>query len=199
MKPEFLAYIWILAPFEALAVVPGPAPGLSGYRIGSVLEFENEITTSRCYPVVDKNGVIDLWVSEYHTAESRVLVRRCVEFEPRKGHDASEKRHGDSGPDWEELTVSERDGTLLASDLSLPAFQYFSNPGFCGTKVAYWIQDANRWSVRLYDLKSNSTLRTEFIREEVTETDNPNHFERPQWKDTCRLLLVEGHGPVESK
>jgi hypothetical protein len=183
---------------SAASLSPGPVSHPPGAKLGEPVVFENEITDNRCYPLITRKGLVLLWLSAMHEFDSRVLVRRCVEYDPRISVPAG-RRHGDSRVEWEELRFADPDSFPIASELELPGYQYFSNPSFCKSKVAYWIQDDHRWSVTIYDLAKSHVVATQFIRRDGLETDNPGHFEMPKWGDGCTKVSVSDHPPIEAK
>lgn len=154
--------------------------------LGEPVPFENMIDEHECYPLFIKNQLIG-WIHTAHKAGARVIVTKCFESQsPYAKFISPGALCGGLEDDLFELI--KKDSQWFLVRVSIPDFNYFSNPSFCGTKIAYWGRVGSVYSASVYDLKINKLIEKKILGESEAETDNRYHLPPPIWKPDCRSV-----------
>jgi hypothetical protein len=80
----------------------GVFPHLPNAKLGARVNFENEIDTNYCYPLL-VSGQVVAWLARAYRFNGTLLVQRCVEFDPSI-EETPGARHGGANDWWEEAT-----------------------------------------------------------------------------------------------
>src|SRR5215217_7272131 len=100
-----VAPTWILSaqatPERELRLAVGPFPHIAGSELGKSIDFENEIDIHRCFALLMKGEVV-AWIHRAHAIPTRVLVQRCVEYDPAFDQTPG-NRHGGVKQSWDRV------------------------------------------------------------------------------------------------
>lgn len=172
------------APTPQLVLATGPFPRIEDARLGVPIKFENEVDTTSCFPLLVSDIVV-AWLAHAHVAAGELLVNRCVEYDPSIEQTAG-NRHGGALEVWERVRLSADKLSLVTTPLGAIEWGLFSNPSFCGTRVAYWgLQKDGRLSARIFDVTSSKEVASRSIGTVMLETDARDAFARPRWNAQC--------------
>ena len=172
-------------------LVPGPFPSLEGTRLGEAEVFmrapvlpESPPARTRCAPLLDEGGAVLAWLSAADAAGGRVFVRRCVDGPaPEDGLPAGVRRGGEAD-EWE---TAARDGAggLVTTPLGLPDSTFYSNPAFCGARVAYWAFRGDELRAQVYDLDAGAVLASDARGAIYLVADESTALDAPVWDAAC--------------
>jgi hypothetical protein len=154
--------------------------------LGEPVSFENMIDEHECYPLFMKNQLIG-WIHTAYKAGTRIIVTKCSEEQsPYAKFISPGAICGGLEDDLFELI--KRDSQWFLMRVSIPDFNYFSNPSFCGTKIAYWGKVGSVYSASIYDLKTNKLVGKKILGKYELETDDRYYLQPPIWKSDCRSV-----------
>jgi len=169
---------------------PGPFQPIEGAELGQPVNFENEIDTTRCYPLTVSGQVLG-WLADSHVFDRRLLVVRCVEYDPAIEQTRG-NRHGGLNGQWEEARLSADRRKLLTTQLKMPNWSDFSNPAFCGSSVAFWGFRKEELIPTVFDLGAGVLLASQSMGSVLVETDNTGHLPVPKWNPACSEATFDG-------
>src|SRR6476660_7851624 len=132
---------------------PGPFPQVAGAELGSPVNFENEIDTHACFPLLVKGEVVS-WIHRAYVVPMQVLVQRCVEFDPGIAQTPG-NRHGGIRERWDRVVMRTGGQGLQFVALAPRGWELFANPSFCGPLVAYWGIRAGELVPSIYDINAS--------------------------------------------
>jgi len=165
-------------------VLPLGANGAS-YSLGDqTVVFENEVAEITCRPL-SIDGRIWGWVGDKVQSLGRLYFLKCREDRP--SHPTSinpERRPGGIGS-WHMFRPGQDQKPV---QLKLPQLSYFSNPSFCGAKVAYWGHTEQHpliFSAMIADADNGKVPQERRLGNIVFETDYAYFLKQPQWDDDC--------------
>ena len=84
-------------------LAPGSFPHIAGSDLGKPIDFENMIDPDACFPLIVKWEVVS-WIHRAYVAAPRVLVQRCVEFDPSIEQTRG-NRHGGVNEAWDRVVA----------------------------------------------------------------------------------------------
>ena len=90
-------------PERELKLAAGPFPQIAGSELGQSVAFENEIDLHTCFPLLMK-GEIVTWIHRAHAVSRRLLVQRCVEYDPSIDQTRG-SRHGGVRESWDWVVI----------------------------------------------------------------------------------------------
>ena len=175
-------------------LIEGPFSYLPDAELGARVDFVNEVDTTYCYPLL-VSGTVVAWLANVYSFDGRLLVQRCVEYDPRVGQSPG-ARHGGLLDWWDVATLSPERDVLLTTRLRLPNWSGFSSPTFCAGSVAYWGMRSMELVPIIYNLRLGSTIASVSLGEVVMETDDTGHLPRPKWAPGCGAATFDG-SPVD--
>jgi hypothetical protein len=115
------------APRET-SLKPGAFEAIPGTVLGQPIDFENEIDTHRCFPLLRRDEVI-AWLHRAYRVVGQLLVQRCVEFDPTIEQTRG-NRHGGTKETWEHALVGSNGQDVRFVPLRVPDWGDFANPSF---------------------------------------------------------------------
>lgn len=152
-------------------------------RLGAPVLFDDGvgISSGRCFPLFDGSRLVT-WLHAYHQAEHRLFVQRCEEAAVGEG--VSGSRSGAIAETYVELTFDQ--GRTDFGELPTPSWSEFSNPSFCGTRMAYWGVrfDGNEpltVQAIVFDLATGRVVKQAVLGQILPESDSRDFFVRPRW------------------
>lgn len=158
--------------------------------LGNRMQFENEIDTHQCAPLSIDNRLI-AWVYKAHNTGKRVFIMQCLEDKNLK------LSHAIAGYLEFGLFILDPMDKWKPTLFEVPEYNYFSNPSFCNSKMAFWgiervkvikdVIDYNRFetSLLIIDFDSNKIIARKDIGIFILETDYRGHLAMPSWDDKC--------------
>jgi hypothetical protein len=186
-----LATLAVPAAGQAPELQPGPGP-LAGTRIGepeifmqASAEMADEVPPieTRCFPWLDAGGEVLAWVTSATEVGGRALVRQCVDGPaPRTGLPGGVRRGG-AAFEWETAALGA--GGLVTAPLGLPDWSFFSNPAFCGSRVAYWAVQDGVLASQVYDLEARRVLVSQMRGRIDLRADAADTLDAPRWRADC--------------
>jgi hypothetical protein len=169
---------------------PGPFPQVAGSELGKPIDFENEIDTHACFPLL-MNGEVVTWIHRAHAALAQVLVQRCVEFDPAITQTRG-NRHGGVREAWDRV-VPDRGGHGVQFVAVTPrAWGHFANPSFCGPLVAYWGTAQDTLARSIHDIRTGQLVASRSLGSVELETDDESYLPRPAWDAPCVKATFDG-------
>jgi hypothetical protein len=168
----------------------GLFPQFPNAKLGARVNFENEIDTTYCYPLL-VSGQVVAWLARAYLFNGTLLVQRCVEFDPSDEQTAG-ARHGGANEWWEEVRLSPDRDVLLTTRLTLPDWSSFSSPSFCSSSVAYWAFRGKELVPTVYDLRRRLAIAAQPLGAVTLETDNTGFLPTPTWDATCSEVSFDG-------
>ena len=180
----------ILLPFSEISIADelrtGPFMSIPEAVLGKPVPFENMIDEHECYPLSINNRLIG-WIHTANKAGTRIILTKCFETQsPYAKFISPGAICGGLEEDLFELI--KRDSEWFLMRVSIPNFNHFSNPSFCGTRIAYWGKIGSIYSASIYDLKTNKLVEKKTLGKSEAETDNRYYLQSPIWKSDCRSV-----------
>ena len=169
---------------------PGRFPQVAGAELGSPVNFENEIDTHACFPLLVKGEVVS-WIHRAHVVPMQVLVQRCIEFDPRIAQTPG-NRHGGIQEQWDRVVAGTAGHGLQFIALAPAGWEHFANPSFCGPLVAYWGTRARELVPSIYDINAGRLVASRTLGAVELETDDESYLPRPAWDASCAKASFEG-------
>jgi hypothetical protein len=156
---------------------PGTFPYLTSATLGTAIDFENEVDTHSCFPLL-VSGQIVAWLYRAYSADGEILVQRCVEYESEPFHTPG-TRAGAANERWDRVLLSVDPAQWRFTPIEAPDWGAFANPCFCGRFVAYWGFQGQLLVAYVYDLKSRRIAASQSLGASNLETDNSEVMPRP--------------------
>ncbi len=169
---------------------PGPFPQVAGSELGTPINFENEIDTHACFPLIVKWEVVG-WIHRAHVVPARVLVQRCVEFDPGIEQTRG-NRHGGVKEAWDRVIAGPGGQGLRFVPVEPSAWALFANPSFCGPFVAYWGTPQSALVPSIYDFRTGQLVALKSLGAVALETDDESYLPRPAWDAACAKAAFDG-------
>ncbi len=169
---------------------PGPFPQVAGSELGKPINFENEIDIHACFPLIVKWEVVS-WIHRAHAVPSRVLVQRCVEFDPSIEQTPG-NRHGCVKEAWDRVVAGSGGQELRFVPVKPSAWELFANPSFCGPFVAYWGTPQKALVPSIYDFSTGGLVALNSLGTVELETDDGSYLPRPVWDAACAKASFDG-------
>jgi hypothetical protein len=165
------------------ALKPGVFPYAAAANLGAAVNFENEIDTHRCFPLLVSTKVV-AWLYRAYLASDELLVQRCKEYGSTVGVTPG-NRSGEVNEHWERVTFGQNPSTWHFTPIEAPDWGAFANPGFCDRFVAYWGFRGEILVSYVYDLRSRRVAATQTLGASNLETDNTEVMPEPKWNESC--------------
>jgi hypothetical protein len=174
-----------------VALAPGPFSAITDAQLGKSVNFENEINTHSCLPLLI-GGKTVAWLERAYTIANRLFVRRCT-ASGSSDLVARGNRAGGANSSWDRAAFDVRRGVRF-SPLSLPRWSFMSNPTFCNSYIAYWgLQGgANRLTPIVYDLIARVQVASRTLGPVPLETDDEAYLPPPTWDASCSIASFDG-------
>jgi hypothetical protein len=169
---------------------PGPFPQVAGSELGKPINFENMIDTHACFPLIVKWEVVG-WIHRAHVVPTRVLVQRCVEFDP-SDEQTPGNRHGGVREAWDRVIAGPGGHGLQFVPVTPRAWELFANPSFCGPLVAYWGTPQKRLVPSIYDFSTGQLVAVRSLGSVELETDDESYLPSPAWDAACAKASFDG-------
>lgn len=167
---------------------PGIFPYAASATLGTAVNFENEIDTHTCFPLL-VSGQIVAWLYQAHSADGELLVQRCVEDE--EPFHTPGTRGGGVSDRWDRVLVGADATPWRFSPIEAPDWGAFANPGFCGPFAAYWGFQGQVVVAYAYDIKSRRAVASQSLGASNLETDNSAIMPRPEWSESCSSVSFD--------
>jgi hypothetical protein len=166
---------------------------ITGMSIRNRVLFENEIEGTYCSSLYADNKFIG-WIDDAHRAGDTVVVSKCAEEENVANNNVP--LGSLYGGKEEGLYKLVNEASWSLEEVNVPEFNYFSNPSFCNSWIAYWgiKKDKSMVSVN-YDKTIASALAynlktLELVKESIghfsLETDFSAYLQSPIWGEDCK-------------
>jgi len=162
---------------------PGTFPYVTSTTLGTAIDFENEVDTHSCFPLLFSAQVVT-WLYRAYSADGELLVQRCMEYESEPVRTPG-TRTGGVSERWDRVFPSADPTQWRFSPIEAPDWGVFANPGFCGRFVAYWGFQGQLIVAYAYDLKSRQIAASHSLGASNLETDNSEVMPRPTWSESC--------------
>ena len=173
-----------------LKLAPGRFPQIAGSELGQSIAFENEIDLHSCFPLL-MEGQIVAWIHRAHAASRRVLVQRCVEYDPSIVQTGG-NRHGGVRDLWDRVVIGRAGHRLQFVAVTPNGWELFANPSFCGHLVAYWGTPQNILAPSIYDITSGRLVASRSLGRVELETDDESFLPPPAWDASCVKAAFDG-------
>jgi hypothetical protein len=178
----------------------GKFPYATSTTLGTAINFENEVDTHSCFPLMF-SGQIVTWLYRAYSAEGELMVQRCVEYE--QPFQTQGTRTGGVNERWDRVLLNTDPTQWRFTPIEAPDWGAFANPGFCGRFVAYWGFQGEVVVAYAYDLKSRRISASQFLGASNLETDNSEVMPRPKWSESCSSASFDpqptGKAPFQLK
>src|SRR5882672_3794695 len=115
---------------------PGIFPYATSATLGTAIDFDNEVDTHSCFPLL-VSGQIVTWLYRAYSADGELLGQRCVEYESQPVQTMG-TRTGGVNERWDRILIGADPTQWRFTPIEAPDWGPFANPGFCGRFVAYW-------------------------------------------------------------
>lgn len=175
---------------------PGTFKPIPGTTLGRPIDFENEIDTHPCLPLL-RQGEVIAWLYRAYAARDTVLVQRCVEFDPSIEQTLG-NRHGGTQETWEQAVVGPSGKNVGFVPLRIPDWDHFANPSFCGGYIAYWGFQGHTLVPSIYDVSAGRRTTSRSLGVVTMETDDAYFLATPEWNESCGVASFDGR-PVEKQ
>jgi len=160
----------------------GIFPYTTSATLGTAVNFENEIDTHSCFPLL-VSGQIVTWLYRAYSADGELLVQRCVEDE--EPFHTPGTRGGGVSDRWDRVLLRADPTQWGFTPIEAPDWGPFANPGFCGRFVAHWGFRGKVVVAYAYDIKSRRIAASQSLGPSNLETDNSAVMPRPEWSESC--------------
>ena len=178
-----LATTTLLVPRDQEAPLkPGTFPYVTSATLGTAIDFENEVDTHSCFPLLVSAHIVT-WLYRAYSADDELLVQRCVEYE--EPFQTPGTRAGGVSERWDRVLLGADPTQWRFTPIEAPDWGAFANPGFCGRFVAYWGFQGEQVVAYAYDLKSRRVAASQSLGASNLETDNSEVMPRPKWTESC--------------
>lgn len=162
---------------------PGIFPYATSATLGTAIDFDNEVDTHSCFPLL-VSGQIVTWLYRAYSADGELLVQRCVEYQSQPTRTMG-MRTGGVNERWDRVLLSADATQWSFIPIEAPDWGPFANPGFCGRFVAYWGFRGQVVVAYAYDIKSRRITASQSLGASNLETDNSAVMPRPEWSESC--------------
>jgi hypothetical protein len=179
-----------LAPLDHEATLrPGTFPYVPSTTLGTAIDFENEVDTHTCFPLLYSAQIVT-WLYRAYSTDGGLLVQRCVEYESEPVQTPG-TRTGGVNEHWDKVLPSADPTKWGFTPIEAPDWGVFANPDFCGRFVAYWGFQGQLIVAYAYDLKSRRIAASHFLGASNLETDNSEVMPRPKWGESCSSVSFD--------
>jgi hypothetical protein len=168
---------------------PGIFPYATSATLGPAINFDNEVDTHSCFPLL-VSGQIVTWLYRAYSAEGELLVQRCVEYQSLPTQTMG-MRTGGVDESWDRVLPGADATQWRLTPIEAPDWGPFANPGFCGRLVAYWGFQDEVVVAYAYDIKSRRIAASQSLGASNLETDNSTVMPRPEWSDSCSSVSFD--------
>lgn len=171
----------------AVALSSANRPAMADFQVDGEMEFWNEILDFQCQKLVVDGEELG-WITSFQSSQSFLTFQHCIADGLYEQLDQDPPRVSGYSSPQQYLDLS---SPKTRGEITAPMYDYFANHKLCDDKIAYWgIEDSESGgmhdvSTMVYDLSANSLLHSSPLGEDRLETDNPGHFNSPDWDNTC--------------
>jgi hypothetical protein len=163
---------------------------IPGTTLGLPIDFENEIDTHRCLPLLQRGEVI-AWMHRAYATGDRVFVQRCVEYDPGI-QETPGSRHGGTRDTWDLALVGTNSQPVRFEPMRIPNWGYLANPSFCGGYIAYWGLRGESLVPSIYNLRSGQRTASRSMGNVTLATDDAYFLPVPEWDEPCAFASFDG-------
>ena len=165
-----------------------------GFELGKSILFENEMYGTECRSLRFQGRHI-AWGWRFHADGPHQYLFKCFRFSEEAPFRLEPGASYGSADD--QLSAAVVSGTRVeVAALAVPGWSMLSNPSFSGYRVAYWSSEGDSTHASVFDLRTKKVLVSQFIAAGQAQTDNSNHFERPEWLCTGKHVAFVPHEPA---
>ena len=168
----------------------------SQIQIGDCVEFAGDLLTTFCREIAMEGRPLG-YFAKLVAAGERLLARECREYDMDLPEETEFLRYGGSSLEYSEIRppTSGNDQWSIA-DFPIPDFGFYSNPMFCGARVAYWRFHERNIGVRVFDVDRRAMVHSQEVGTVRIGNDNPGALVAPIWSADCSHVRFDTHRGV---
>lgn len=174
-------------------LMQGPWRYIDGAVLQGPKQYWNEMDDTDCY-LLTVNGQELAWIFSAYQLPSTLLVFKCEAWSGDNGAIEYLPKGavlGDTDEGFYEII--EKDHKPRLQRVVIPGQDRYSMESFCQDRMAYWANDNNMFSVRVYDFVQRKIIKQQEVGEFVLETDDTQFLPEPKWQTDCKAVVFDKH------